>query len=130
MKLPKNWRQHLSIEKTVYSKTEIEYTLKLTLPHKVQPIIAGYIYIIKKRSYNFVKVVSVIPALRGKGCGTMLYEYVIAELKSLSTHYHEASSLAQRVWRKLVKKYNYTGNFFTGVLTVYDKSVDKKPFKS
>ena len=43
----------------------------------------NYIYIIKKRSYNFVKVVSVIPALRGKGCGTMLYEYVIAELKSL-----------------------------------------------
>ena len=55
MKLPKNWRQHLSIEKTVYSKTEIEYTLKLTLPHKVQPIIAGYIYIIKKNKHNMKK---------------------------------------------------------------------------
>lgn len=121
MKLPKNWRQYLFIEKTIYSKTDVEYVLKLNLPHKKEPLTVGYIYIVKKKTFSFVKVVSVIPALRGKGCGSMLYEHVIKEHGSLSTNYHSASSLAQRVWKRLIKKYRHTGDFFSGVLTVFEK---------
>ena len=126
MKLPRNWKSHLEIITNQHSKKEIEYVLQLSLPKKPTPINVGYIYITKDDGFNFVKVVSVIPQLRGKGCGSMLYEYAIEQLGSLSTHYHDASSLAQKVWRRLIQKYDYTGDFFAGVLTVFKKPVDKR----
>lgn len=126
MKLPKNWRSHLHIIKNQH-KNEIEYVLQLTLSEKPNPIDVGYIYVVPRQKNYFVKVVSVIPQLRGKGCGSMLYEHAISELGTLSTNYHEASSLAQKVWQRLVKKYYHTGDFFSGVLTVFfKKPVDKR----
>lgn len=114
-KLPKNWRTQLIIEEYRYSRKELEYRLKL----KDKDI--GYLSVLKKGKYFFVKVVSVIPEMRGKGCGSMLYEHAINQLGKLSTNYHAASSLAQRVWIRLIKKYEHTDEFFTGILTVYKK---------
>lgn len=126
MKLPKNWKSLLKIIKNQHSKKEVEYVLQLSLPKKSNPIDVGYIYVIQQPACNVVKVVSVIPQLRGNGCGSMLYEHAINELGSLSTNYHDASSLAQKVWKRLVKKYYHTGDFFSGVLTVFKKPVDKR----
>ena len=95
--------------------------LKLKLPGKAQYIDIGYINVQKKGKHNFVKVSSVINNYRGKGCGSMLYEHAIKELGSLSTNYHAASSLAQRVWKRLIKKYRHRDEFFSGVLTVFKK---------
>ncbi len=124
MKLPRNWRYCLIITEQRYSKKEIEYVLKIKLPGKLQYMDIGYISIQIKRKYNFVKVASVIAQYRGKGCGSMLYEHAIRELGSLSTKYHMASSLAQRLWKRLTKKYKHTDDFFTGVLTVFKNKVD------
>ena len=121
MKLPRNWRSHLTISEHRYSNKEIEYKIALQLPGNSQKTDVGYITIQKKGKYNFVKVVSVIHNYRGKGCGSMLYEHAIDQLGSLSTNYHAASSLAQRVWKRLIKKYRHTDEFFTGVLTVFKK---------
>jgi GNAT superfamily N-acetyltransferase len=121
MKLPRNWRCYLSIVEQRYANKEIEYVLKLKLPGKAQYIDIGYINVQKKGKYNFVKVASVISNYRGKGCGSMLYEHAIKELGSLSTNYHAASSLAQRVWKRLIKKYRHCDEFFSGVLTVFKK---------
>lgn len=121
MKLPRNWRCYLTITEQKYSKKEIEYVLKIKLPGKLQYMDIGYISIQKKGKYNFVKVASVIINYRGKGCGIMLYEHAINQLGSLSTNYHAASSLAQRVWKRLIKKYKHKDDFFTGVLTVFKK---------
>jgi GNAT superfamily N-acetyltransferase len=121
MKLPRNWRCYLSIFEQRYSSKEVEYVLKLKLPGKLQYVDIGYITIQKKGKYNFVKVASVITNYRGKGCGSMLYEHAINELGSLSTNYHAASSLAQRVWKRLIKKYRHKDEFFSGVLTVFKK---------
>lgn len=126
MKLPRNWRCYLIITEQKYSKKEIEYVLKIKLPGKLQCMDIGYISIQIKGKYNFVKVASVIPQYRGKGCGSMLYEHAIKELCSLSTNYHSASSLAQRVWKRLIKKYKHKDDFFTGILTVFKNNVDKK----
>ena len=121
MKLPRKWRCYLSIVEQIYANKEIEYVLKLKLPGKAQYIDIGYINVQKKGKYNFVKVASVISNYRGKGCGSMLYEHAIKELGSLSTNYHAASSLAQRVWKRLIKKYRHRDEFFSGVLTVFKK---------
>lgn len=121
MKLPRNWRSYLTISEHRYSNKEIEYKIALQLPGNSQKTDVGYITIQKKGKYNFVKVVSVIHNYRGKGCGSMLYEHAIDQLGSLSTNYHAASSLAQRVWKRLIKKYRHTDEFFTGVLTVFKK---------
>ena len=121
MKLPRNWRCYLSIVEQRYANKEIEYVLKLKLPGKAQYIDIGYINVQKKGKHNFVKVSSVINNYRGKGCGSMLYEHAIKELGSLSTNYHAASSLAQRVWKRLIKKYRHRDEFFSGVLTVFKK---------
>lgn len=124
MKLPRNWRCYLNIVEKRYSSKEIEYILTLNLPGSIQPTDVGYISIKKKGKYNFVKVASVNVSYRGKGCGSMLYEHAINKLGSLSTNYHSASSLAQRVWKKLIKKYRHKDEFFTGVLTVFKNKVD------
>jgi hypothetical protein len=121
MKLPRNWRCYLNIFEHRYSNKEIEYTLKLKLPGKMQYMDIGYITIQKKGKHNFVKVSSVINTYRGKGCGSMLYEHAVTNLGSLSTNYHSASSLAQRVWKRLIKKYKHKDDFFSGVLTVFKK---------
>lgn len=122
MKIPKHWRKYLTITEKIYSRKEIEFTLQLNSPDRKYPLDIGYISIIKKGKYNFVKVVSVILPYRGKGCGTMLYEHAIDKLGKLSTRYHFASALAQKVWRRLVKTHRHTDEFFTGVLTVFKES--------
>lgn len=119
MKLPRHWRCYLSIHEEHYSSKKLEYVLKIKLPNKLQYMDVGYISIVKKGSRYFVRVASVVHTYRGKGCGTMLYEHAINKLGSLSTNYHAASSLAQKVWRRLIKKYKHTDDFFTGILTVY-----------
>jgi len=121
MKLPRNWRCYLNIIEKRYSSKEVEYVLTLKLPGKLQYMDIGYISIQKKGKYNFVKVASVITNYRGKGCGSMLYEHAINELGSLSTNYHSASNLAQRLWKRLIKKYRHKDEFFSGVLTVFKK---------
>ena len=125
LSLPRNWREYLIVVKTKYPAHETEYVLRFKDELNLKNPEIGYLNVVKKGKYNFVKVVSVIPSMQGKGCGSMLYEYAINDLSSLSTNYHDASSLAQRVWKRLIKKYRHTDEFFTGVLTVFKKGIDK-----
>ena len=72
-KLPKNWRNLIEIEEIKYSRTEYEYILRFKQKIKYYDRDIGYIDIIKDRNLYFVKVVSVVERMRGKGCGMMLY---------------------------------------------------------
>ena len=58
---------------------------------------------------------------RNNGFGKKMYEYAIAHLGKLKTHYMDASEEAQYVWLSLHKKYKSRKNFFKGTLTLYNK---------
>lgn len=63
--------------------------------------------------------------VRGLGIGFGLYERAIQKFGSLSTTYRDASPWARRTWLKLVQKYSYETDFWSGYLTVYAKKKEK-----
>ena len=73
----------------------------------------------KQDDYLFVGSSFIENRFRSKGYGKCMYEYVINDLGKLKTKYHDASDLAQNVWRSLIKKCRYRKDFFAGALTVY-----------
>ena len=121
IKLPKNWKSLIYIEEIKISKKEIKFVLLFSKKIQGLELEIGYIHIFKKGRKNFVKVVSVIPKMRGLGMGTLLYEHVIHKMGTLSTNYKAASSSAQKVWNRLLKKYRHKDDLFSGILTVFEK---------
>lgn len=121
IKLPKNWKSKIYIEEIKVSKKEIKFVLLFSEKIKGYDLEIGYIHIVKKGKRNFVKVVSVIPKMRGLGMGTFLYEHVIQNIGTLSTNYKAASAFAQHVWKRLIKKYKHKDDLFSGILTVFKK---------
>lgn len=121
IKLPKNWKKLIYIEEIKISKKETKFVLFFSEKIQGLELEIGYIHIFKKGKKNFVKVVSVIPKMRGMGMGTLLYEHVIQKMETLSTNYKAASSFAQKVWKRLIKKYRHKDDLFSGILTVFKK---------
>lgn len=58
---------------------------------------------------------------RGRGLGRELYEHALIKLGIISTTFHEASGMAQRVWKSLIRDYKYDPNFWEQKLIVHHK---------
>lgn len=79
----------------------------------------GNISVFKYGVHVYVNTVFIKTNYRGNGFGYKLYEFALKEHGCLSTFYYSASDDAKRVWKKLIKKYNYETDFFKETLTIY-----------
>jgi hypothetical protein len=86
----------------------------------------GNINISKQGNKVIVHYAEIVKKLRGKGYGVLLYEAPLTYFNTLTSYYHTASIQAQGVWQKLIKKYDYSCDFFEGELTVYNSLLKKK----
>lgn len=122
--LPWNWRDRLEI---TFEEDHCNYNFYLQFKDGKE--IKGFdkeigTLSVEKEDPYFVSVVEVDEHFRGRGQGKRLYLAAIEKLGKLSTNYHDASSLAQRVWRSLAKLLDSEKDFWEGRLTVFRS--DKK----
>ena len=121
MKLPWNWRSRIEIIKH-YSPGREMIDFELTF-RKGQTPKGFHRYIGDISVYNatphFVGESEINEYFRKRGLGTHLYTYVLNDLGSLTTLYHNISKPAQAVWRTLVRQsHSHKVDFFVGTLTV------------
>jgi GNAT superfamily N-acetyltransferase len=117
-RLPFNWRKRIEIK---YNKNEFEHTFTIKFIDRKTPIgfhkEIGFLMV----SINWGDIdESCIhdERMRGRGLGKMLYEFALNKLGKLTTHFHDCSDDAKRVWRGMVKRHEYTADFWSGELTV------------
>jgi len=119
--LPWNWRDRLEIVFHEGGK-EYEFIIQFKDGEELKGFekVVGSLSVEKENPY-FVSVAEVEEYFRGRGQGKKLYLFAINKLGKLSTKYHEASTLAQNLWKGLVKSFNNETDFWEGRLTVYHK---------
>lgn len=122
--LPSNWRSRLEI---VSSDIDwfgrkallIELKFQKSKTPKGLNTYIGSITIDKNQGY--VHDSEIVERLQGRKLGIMLYENALKQNGVISTSFHTASEQAQRVWKSLCKRYEYSSDFFKGILVVYNK---------
>lgn len=122
-KLPSDWRDRLVINKSMRGSVDYEYIVyklefKLRKTPKGFARFVGELSFCKSKGTYFVEESVVDPYFRGRKLGSMLYEFAIKDLQSISTYYHSASNDAKRVWLSLCRKYPHESDFFSDKLTV------------
>lgn len=116
-RLKKSWIDNLSISK---SQEMQEWVFKYHLPSYPEAEI-GTLEITRK-NYTVARAY-LDKRLRNHGLGRLLYEIALHDLGKLSTQYLDASDMAQRTWKSLIRDYRYETDFWSGTLTC---SIPKK----
>ena len=76
---------------------------------------------INGKLYNVIRYADLDDSLKGKGYGKLLYETALFHLGTITTHYHESSCDAKRVWKSLHRRYKSEEDFFEQILTIYKR---------
>ena len=126
-RLPPNWRKRIEIVINNYKKSwSFSVKFKDGETPKGFKLHIGSLEVGTAKGKFFVESIYVDEHFRDRRLGLLLYETALEHLGSLTTGYHDASSLARRCWNSLAKKYDWDCDFFGGYLHMYYKPLKKR----
>lgn len=131
-RLPWNWRSRIEVVEEQISSGKIAFELvwvEGTRPRGWEETL-GELWV-EGSGDHLVDLSHLVPQMRGRRLGRLMYEHALLRMGSLSTGYwRDTSDKAQRVWMSLIRDYEYATDFFTPRLTVYDRPRVRRKGKS
>jgi len=120
LKLPWNWRERIEIIHDDDSAGSVIFIIQFMndkVPNGFSKLIGSLT--LEENDYHMVENAWLDEKFRRRGLGREMYEHALKELGCISTTFHEASGMAQRVWKSLIRDYPHDPDFWAQRLVVH-----------